>query len=116
MSDLTRIKSGNFEIENTVTLHQIESAVKENQLSSIIYSIDHALKEFEHFELDEKQWKIVQNGGFLSARVINKNNNYIVLTYGNDVKALYYFDTEKNIYKPEKNVQCKLGVNNIENN
>ncbi|MCL0311625.1 tRNA pseudouridine(55) synthase TruB [Apilactobacillus sp. TMW 2.2459] len=102
MSDLTRIKSGNFDIDKTVTLKEIESAAKNNDFSNIVYSIDHALINFKHIDLTHKQWKIVKNGGFLSSSVINQNDDYLVLTYENDIKALYYFDSTKNIYKPEK--------------
>lgn len=102
MSSLTRINSGGFDISETVKLADIQKAADEGKLDGIVRSLDSALQHFEHIELDDNQWKMVKNGGFLYSNELDAHNNKCVLTYEGGVKALYYWDENKEVYKPEK--------------
>ena len=102
MSSLTRIKSGGFTIEDTFKISDVKSAVENGTIDDIVKSIDYALTDFKHIELNESQWKIVQNGGFLNSGALGINDDKCVLTFNNEVKALYFYDQNKQIYKPEK--------------
>ncbi|UQS85472.1 tRNA pseudouridine(55) synthase TruB [Apilactobacillus apisilvae] len=102
MSKLTRIKSGNFTIDQTVKLSDVEDAVKNNDINNVLYSIDHALKNYKHVDMSLNQWKIVQNGGFLRPSELQIDDKKCVLSYNNDIKALYYFSKDKREFKPEK--------------
>lgn len=102
MSSLTRIKSGGFNIDETFKLDDIRAAVENDKIDEIVKSIDSALSDFKHLELNDTQWETVKNGGFLSLNVIDTKDDKCVLTYKHAVKAIYYYDENKQVYKPEK--------------
>ncbi|MBW1605493.1 tRNA pseudouridine(55) synthase TruB [Lactobacillus sp. Sy-1] len=107
MSDLTRIKSGGFTLNQAVTLSQVETAVQTNQLETICFPIDHALSGFPNVNLTLKQWKVVQNGGFLAPQDIKMNSDQIAVRFNQQIKALYYFNHDQGVYKPLKMFSVK---------
>ncbi|TPR20037.1 tRNA pseudouridine(55) synthase TruB [Apilactobacillus timberlakei] len=102
MSNLTRIKSGNFTIDQTFKLSDVEDAMHKDNIDSVMYSIDHALLQYKHVEMSDSQWKLVQNGVWLRPDELDINDEKCVLTYKKDIKALYYFSKDKQAFKPEK--------------
>jgi tRNA pseudouridine55 synthase len=102
MSSLTRIKSGGFDISETFKLSDVQNAAEHDSLEEVILPIDTALNNFMHIELNTEQWKIVKNGGFLNANVLQSFEHKCVLTYQQKVKAIYYLDELTGLYKPEK--------------
>ncbi|MHA8111211.1 tRNA pseudouridine(55) synthase TruB [Lactobacillaceae bacterium Melli_B4] len=102
MSDLTRIKSGGFTIDHAYTLKQVETAMQNGEINTILSPIDHALTDFPQVALSRSAWQRVQNGGFLSPDAIKINKDQIAVTYDHQIKALYYLNAEQGVYKPLK--------------
>ncbi|MBQ8762977.1 MAG: tRNA pseudouridine(55) synthase TruB [Clostridia bacterium] len=66
MTELRRTKANGFEIENAVTLEQLEEAVKSGSISELLIPVDHALEEYPVIRVSEAQAKRFRNGGELS--------------------------------------------------
>jgi len=90
MSDLIRVKQGNFKIEESYTIEQIEN----NDYKMI--SLEDVLKDYFTIEMDEKLEFKVKNGVILD----NIYNKEYVLFKSNNVLALY--KNENNKLKPYK--------------
>ncbi|MFR0610561.1 tRNA pseudouridine(55) synthase TruB [Limosilactobacillus mucosae] len=103
MSSLTRTKSGGFELDQTLSLSDIQDAMEAQIMDRYVYPMDHALQNYPHYELTEAQWKKVQNGGWLSD--LNAKEPEIALTYQGEVKALY--QAKDRLYKPLKMLSTK---------
>ena len=103
MSSLTRTKSGGFELDQTLSLSDIQDAMEAQIMDRYVYPMDYALQNYPHLELTEAQWKKVQNGGWLSG--LNTQEPEIALTYQGEVKALY--QAKDRLYKPLKMLSTK---------
>ncbi len=102
MSDLTRIKSGGFDITQCVTLEEVQAAADNDELNTVFRPLKQALQAYPSYSLDESRWQIVSHGGFLD-QSINPNHAPIVrLEYVGAVKALYQFDSDVSQYRPYK--------------
>ncbi|MBR3781291.1 MAG: tRNA pseudouridine(55) synthase TruB [Clostridia bacterium] len=89
MTDLRRTKANGFEIENAVTLEQLEEAVNSGKISDLLIPVDRALEEYPVIKVSEAQAKRFRNGGELSLerlkyprmlgffRVYDPNGNFI---------------------------------------
>lgn len=102
MSDLTRIKSGGFNIDQTVTLADIQSAMDNGTIDALLNPIDIVLTQYPKIELTEKQWKGVQNGMWMRLSEIDSSADTIAMRYNNEIKALYSRHEYDNSYKPLK--------------
>jgi tRNA pseudouridine55 synthase len=102
MSDLTRIKSGGFNIDQTVTLADIQSAMDNGTIDALLNPIDIVLTQYPKIELTEKQWKGVQNGMWMRLSEIDSSADTIAMRYNNEIKALYSRHEDDNSYKPLK--------------
>lgn len=80
MTDLIRTKQGNFAIENSNTIEDIEN----NNYKLITY--EQALNNYEIVNIDDNTYNKVKNGG-----IINKDfkNKIALLKYKNDIIAIY---------------------------
>ncbi len=80
MTDLIRTKQGNFDIENSNTIEDIEN----NNYKLITY--EQALNNYEIVNIDDNTYNKVKNGG-----IINKcfKNKIALLKYKNDIIAIY---------------------------
>lgn len=101
MSSLTRTKSGGFELDQTMSLDDIQDAVAAGIMN--IYPLDYALQKYPHLELTDAQWKKVQNGGWLSD--LDSKDPQVALVYQDEVKALYQY--KDHTYKPLKMFSTK---------
>ncbi|MDO4903829.1 MAG: tRNA pseudouridine(55) synthase TruB [Limosilactobacillus sp.] len=106
MKWLTRLESGGFEMDQTLTLADIQDAMANNTINRYLYLLDYALKDYPQMELSDKQWKAVQNGGWLREDEMTVSDPEVVLTYKNEVKALYHKAPDKH-YKPTKMFSTK---------
>ncbi|WP_125681113.1 tRNA pseudouridine(55) synthase TruB [Levilactobacillus yonginensis] len=102
MSDLTRLKSGGFTLDQAVSLDEVASAVAEERLGDVLRPIDYALQDFPHVALDDHLWGLVKNGVFLSAHEVSSSAPTIALSYQGQTKCLYQWSDEKKQYKPLK--------------
>ncbi|MFD1672852.1 tRNA pseudouridine(55) synthase TruB [Agrilactobacillus yilanensis] len=100
MSQLTREKSGGFDLKETVTLEDFKAAVADQTASTLLYPIDRVLEQYPKYALSAEQWAQVQNGAFLE---IHDLPELITLTYQGHIKALYQLRQKNpNVYKPKK--------------
>lgn len=103
MSDLTRLESGGFHLDQTISLKTLQT-MKDNgeDLESVLVPVGYALRKYPQYNLQPSQWKIVKNGGFLRIQTFNSAPQLIVLNYQNKTRALYKYNTAKQIYQPEQ--------------
>jgi tRNA pseudouridine55 synthase len=71
MSDLQRIASGHFKLEDCVSLQEIEERVAQGTMDEVLLSIEEALRDFPKIIVNEENAEKVKNGGFL----YNNNRN-----------------------------------------
>lgn len=109
MSDLTRLKSGGFTLAGSVTLSELEVAVKSDGLEKYVAPIQTALASYPQYELSDKQWQLVKNGGFLAPKYLKNINtaNKVVLNYAGKVRALYYYDKTKKLFRAEQMIDLE---------
>lgn len=62
MSSLRRIRAGCFEIEDAVTLEQVETAVQEGRADKLFIPVDSLFQEYPAFTADRDQEKKARNG------------------------------------------------------
>ncbi|MEY8661468.1 tRNA pseudouridine(55) synthase TruB [Ligilactobacillus faecis] len=109
MSDLTRLKSGGFTLAESVTLSELEVAVKSDGLEKYVAPIQTALASYPQYELSDKQWQLVKNGGFLAPKYLKNINtaSKVVLNYAGKVRALYYYDKTKKLFRAEQMIDLE---------
>ena len=94
MSSLIRTKQGDFNIEDTFTLTDIENGQYE------LISIEKALSEIETITIDEDTYNKVKNGAIITKEF---NNDYANLLYNNKIVAIYKtYDKDNTLAKPFK--------------
>lgn len=76
MSFLMRTSVGNFNIENSYTLNEIEKLRQENKLESILLPLDTPLMKFKSICFNKNYFKHLKNG--MKIRVDNSKNIYKV--------------------------------------
>lgn len=103
MSDLTRLQSGGFTLDQTISLAQLQK-LKDNgeDLQKVLFPVGYAFRNYSQAELTDFQWKIVKNGGFLQAKYMHTDTPLLVLNYGRKTRALYKYDAVKEVYRPEQ--------------
>lgn len=99
MSDLSRLASGGFKIEECLTLSDLEQARDEDRLSTVIQPLDRALDNFNTITISDVEWEIVKNGGFLNRP---QTDEIIALKYNGNIQALYQYDANRQNYIPKK--------------
>ena len=101
MSSLTRLKSGGFELDQTLSLQDVEDAVNDRLIENYVYPLNYVLRQYPQLALSDKQWPLVKNGGWLAVKDVNVDQPTIVLTYHDQVEAIYHRDDQGH-YRPEK--------------
>ncbi|WP_295732027.1 tRNA pseudouridine(55) synthase TruB [uncultured Limosilactobacillus sp.] len=89
MAALTRLKSGGFELDQTLSLDDIKEAVNQNTIENYIFPARFVLKDYPQVPLSSRQWKLVQNGGWLKVSELQHTEKEIVLLYDEQAKAIY---------------------------
>ena len=102
MSWLTRLKSGGFTLDQTLSLGDVQDAVTAGTITHYLYPLDYALRNYPAVELSADQWKAVQNGGWLKPAELSSSAAELVLKYDHQTKALYHFDDHHHAYQPTK--------------
>lgn len=105
MKWLTRLESGCFTLDQTMSLSDVQDAVAHQTIQRHLYPIDYALKNYPAVELTSSQWQAVQHGGWLKLNELETNAKEIVLKYDGETKALYH-STDQG-YKPTKMFSVK---------
>jgi tRNA pseudouridine55 synthase len=113
MSDLIRISSGEFKLQQCMTLEELESIVKNGHIQEHLLSIEDALSHLPKLIINDKVAEKVKNGSVLP--VPQELNNIqvgepIATLHNGDILAIYQRHPEKpNLIKP-----IKVLVNNQE--
>ncbi|KJW12187.1 tRNA pseudouridine(55) synthase TruB [Levilactobacillus spicheri] len=103
MASLTRLKSGGFTLDQTVTLDQVAVAKDQGTLDQVLRPIDYALRDYPQVALTERVWKLVKNGVWLTPdEVADHTEPVLALRFNDETKCLYQWSEQKHAYKPLK--------------
>ncbi len=106
MSFLLRTSSGKFNLENGITLEQLQEYKENNTLDKYLYDIDYVLSNLNHVEIHQNAYKYYINGGVIdNKRFIKQSFNYkdeLVRVYCNG----YFLGTGK-LSKKDNTIQLK---------
>lgn len=89
MASLTRLESGGFELDQTLSLTDVEDEVNNRTIENYVFPASFVLRHYPQVTLTDAQWKVVQNGGWLKAKELNHHESKLVLLYQDDAKAVY---------------------------
>lgn len=64
MKELKRVKVGDFKIENSITLNELEDAIETNKISEYLISLEKFFEKEEKLVLNDKEIKLFLNGAF----------------------------------------------------
>ncbi|WP_102281363.1 tRNA pseudouridine(55) synthase TruB [[Lactobacillus] timonensis] len=102
MSSLTRVASGGFTIDQTISLHDVDDLVANQMIGHYVLPMEVAFEDWQRIELTANQWPAVKNGGWLTINELPADSQKrVALFYNNEIKALYYH-ADKQHYKPLK--------------
>ncbi|KIS02697.1 tRNA pseudouridine(55) synthase TruB [Paucilactobacillus wasatchensis] len=102
MSDLTRTKSGGFNLAQTMTIADIQTAVAQDSIINHLFPLDYALAKYPAVTLTDELWQGVQHGVWLRFDEINSTESVVALQFKQQIKALYQRNEEKKCYQPLK--------------
>ncbi len=106
MSFLLRTSSGKFNLENGITLEQLQEYKENNTLDKYLYDIDYVLSNLNHVEIHQNAYKYYTNGGVIdNKRFIKQSFNdkdELVRVYCNG----YFLGTGK-LSKKDNTIQLK---------
>ncbi len=113
MSDLIRVSSGEFKLQQCMTLEELENLVKDGRIQEHLLSIEDALSHLPKLIINDKVAEKVKNGSVLPVpQELNQIQvgEPIAVLYNGDILAIYQRHPEKpNLIKP-----IKVLVNNQE--
>ena len=111
MKKLIRTKTGDFYLENSYRLDEIEKIFKENRLAEILIPVEDIFKEFRKIKVTGYANTLLENGGIVKMEAVKSEN------YNTDIKngekfrmyneegkfrAIYSYDEEINAFKIDK--------------
>ena len=111
MKKLIRTKTGDFYLENSYRLDEIEKIFKENRLAEILIPVEDIFKEFRQIKVTGYANTLLENGGIVKMEAVKPEK------YNTDIKngekfrmyneegkfrAIYSYDEEINAFKIDK--------------
>ena len=109
MDELKRTKVGQFEIEQSLTLSQIETLVKEDQLEKYIIGIEEVFETYQAVHTKKKSDKLVQNGNPFEKKDICEEEQQVieesplrVYDSNGTFIGIFQYKKEKNRFYPQK--------------
>lgn len=108
MKALTRIRSGEFDISESLKLGEIETVYKNGTLDEHVKSVPAMFPEYGHVTVNKEFDKQLYNGNFLALNQleqekINVSNNKVHVYDGeNNFVGIYEYCPEQEIIKPYK--------------
>lgn len=104
MSALERTSSQGFELENALTLDQLQRLADEGAIEQIIKPIDECFKEYPKLVLSEKQEAMYKNGIKLDAsKVYGAKEKGIYRIYGSEFLGLCEIREDEDVIRVYKN-------------
>lgn len=106
MTSLVRTKVGNFNLEQAITLAQVEQKRDDQTLDSWIIPVERAFEQYSVVTVTPQSERLLMNGNRLEMRDLQdgaqKADMVRVLDSHGQFQAVYGWDDEKNDFKPIK--------------
>lgn len=108
MKTLLRTRAGNFKIEDSITLAQVEELQRQGELEQYLIKIDEIFSDYRAVTLKDSAEKLIQNGNlFTETDIIQKydiREEEQVRVYDSQgrFQAIYKYKKEMKVYKPVK--------------
>lgn len=105
MSDLTRIQSASFTIEDCITLEEVEKLNGEDRIHTVIKPLELALNDLPKYQIHDKLIEKVKNGAQLPIpeTLIHESGPIVAETFDGEALAIYQaHPTKPGIMKPTK--------------
>ena len=111
MKSLVRTKTGNFLLENSYKLDEIEKLVRENRVSEIIIPIEDVFKNLQRVDVSGYAGILLENGGIIKAAAVKPDIEALEPKNGEkfrmyndegEFKAVYSYNGDINAFKIDK--------------
>ena len=111
MKSLLRTKTGDFLLENSYKLDEIEKLVKENRVSEIIIPIEDVFKNLQRVDVSGYAGILLENGGIIKAAAVKPDIEALEPKNGEkfrmyndegEFKAVYSYNGDINAFKIDK--------------
>lgn len=108
MESLVRTRVAEFQVEDAITLDQIEELVQAEQLQKQILPVDYVFRHLKKAVVSAKYEKLLYNGNRLQAHWLSREEAFIsqeqirIYDEKNQFIGIYTYDAKKNDVKPLK--------------
>ena len=112
MSGLTRREAGNFRIEESLKLSEVEELVKAGRLEEVIKPVDYFMNDLPQAVVTAEHEKYLLNGNKLSPDGLEYSDAYgkeqalsgkmLRVYLGDEFRALYTYDEKEKLFRPYK--------------
>lgn len=111
MKSLLRTRTGDFYLENSYKLDEIEKIVKENRLSEIVIPVEDIFKDLKRVDVTGQANVLLENGGIIKAETIRSAYNNIFVENDEKVrmynkegkfKAIYSYNEKMDVFRIDK--------------
>ena len=105
MEELLRTRSGNFVWEDSMTLAQVEEAVRNGTIGDRVISIGQVLKDYPEIFCTREGDRLLENGNALAERFVrgdHKEGWVRMCDSQGEFKGIYQWEEAKKRYQPQK--------------
>ena len=105
MEELIRTRSGNFTWEDSMTLAEVEEAVKDGTIEDRVICIGQVLKDYPEIFCTREGDRLLENGNALTEYFVkgsHKEGWIRMCDSQGEFKGIYQWDEAKNRYQPQK--------------
>ena len=105
MEELIRTRSGNFTWEDSMTLAEVEEAVKDGTIEDRVIRIGQVLKDYPEIFCTREGDRLLKNGNALTEYFVkgsHKEGWVRMCDSQGEFKGIYQWDEAKNRYQPQK--------------
>ena len=105
MEELIRTRSGNFTWEDSMTLAEVEEAVKDGTIEDRVIRIGQVLKDYPEIFCTREGDRLLENGNALTEYFVkgsHKEGWVRMCDSQGEFKGIYQWDEAKNRYQPQK--------------
>ena len=105
MEELIRTRSGNFDLEDSMTLAQVEDAVKNGTIKNRVIRIGQVLKDYPEIFCTREGDRLLENGNALSEKMVRNNHKegwVRMCDSQGEFRGIYQWDNGKKRYQPQK--------------
>ena len=105
MEELKRTRSGNFEWKDSMTLEEVENAVRDGSINDHVITIDEVLKDYPAIFCSEPGNRLLENGNPISECMMKNQckEGTVRMCDSNGVfKGLYEWNEKREHYQPQK--------------